>query len=255
LADRFILTPFFLVDALPGLEALARPGWSGNSPEGSPETRDARTAGLHESLARAVTGAIRGGDRPVSIAGDCCAALGMLAGLQRAGVEPGLIWLDAHGDFNTPETTPSGFLGGMPLAWAVGDGDRSLADALELRPLPASNVLLADARDLDPGERERVADSDLTHLGDVRALVDHPLPTGPLYVHLDTDVVDPTGAPAMNYPAPGGPSAAAVHEVFEHLAATGRVAAVSMSTWNPELDAADVSERVCMALLDTLLRR
>jgi len=255
LADRFILTPFFLDDPLPGLESLIGPGWRLNRPEGTSGTRDGRMAEIHDSLARHVAEAIRDGDRPVSIAGDCCAALGVLAGLQRAGMEPGLIWLDAHGDFNTRETSPSGFLGGMPLAWAVGEGDRTFVDAVGLRPLPEPNIILADARDLDPGERERVEASGLTHLKDVQALLDHPLPTGPLYVHLDTDVVDPADAPAMNYPAPGGPSAAAVGEVFEHLAATGRIAAVSMSTWNPQLEAADESERACMALLGALLGR
>ena len=104
----------------PGLEALACPSWRVNRPvlpEGDP--RD-RMAIVHEAIAAWVEETLKRGRRPVSIAGDCCTSIGVLAGLQRAGVHPTLIWFDAHGDFNTPETTPSGFLGGMPLAMITG---------------------------------------------------------------------------------------------------------------------------------------
>src|SRR5512136_997268 len=95
---------------------------------------------LHQPLAEFTAQTVLHGDRPVSLAGDCCTPLGVLAGLQQAGLVPVLLWLDAHGDFNTWETTPSGFLGGMPLAMLVGRGDQTMAQAVGLRPLPESRV-------------------------------------------------------------------------------------------------------------------
>jgi arginase len=114
-------------------------------------------------------------------------------------------------------------------------------------------VVLTDARDLDPGEKELVDASGVTHLQNVRDLINHPLPDGPLYVHLDTDVVDPDEAPAMNYVAAGGPSAADLDLVFKHLNQSGKLAAVSVSTWNPGLDTDGKSRKICMQLLDTLI--
>lgn len=251
--NRFILTPCYLDQPLPGLELLREPGWTLNHPrlpEGRPQ---ARMAALYEPLVDLVAGCVRQGDRPVSVAGDCCTSLGVLAGLQRAGLEPALIWFDAHGDFNTWETTPSGFLGGMPLAMLVGRGEQSMVAALGLRPLPEKRVILVGARDLDAGEREALAGSQVTLLPEVSALLERELPAGPLWVHFDTDVVNPGASPAMNYPAPGGPKAEEVGRVFNHLAGTGRVAAVSLSSWIPALDNKGVSQRISMGLLDQLI--
>lgn len=208
---------------------------------------------LYRPLAAKVAAALRAGQRPVSMAGDCCTTLGVLAGLQQENVSPTLIWLDAHGDFNTWETSPSGFLGGMPLAMLVGRGEQTMPDGLELTPLPEAQVILTDARDLDPEEAVAVQQSGVTHLPDVAQLLTHPLPEGSLYVHFDVDVINPDEAPAMNYRAPGGPSSALLHEVFARLAATGRVTAVSVSAWNPALDEDGRSQTVVMALLQTLL--
>jgi arginase len=250
--NQIILNPYFIDEPLPELESLAEPDWQLNKinvPEGS--KMDVMTA-IHRTLSDFTEQSIRSGNRPVSIAGDCCTAIGMLAGLQRAGLNPVLIWFDAHGDFNTRETTPSGFLGGMPLAMLTGRGDQTLLKALGLKPIPDNRVVLTDARDLDPGEKELVDASGVTHLQNVRDLINHPLPDGPLYVHLDTDVVDPDEAPAMNYVAAGGPSAADLDLVFEHLSQSGKLAAVSVSTWNPRLDTDGKSRKVCMQLIITL---
>jgi arginase len=210
-------------------------------------------AAIHRPLADWAAGVLSAGDRPVSIAGDCCAALPVLAALQRAGLDPTLVWFDAHGDFNTWETTPSGFLGGMPLAMLVGRGEQSLAEALDLRPLLEEQVILAGARDLDPGEREAVAGSGLLHCPDVAELEELPLPAGPLCVHFDCDVLNPEEAPAMSYLAAGGPGAEALGRVFRRLASSGRLAAVSLSAWNPDLDSDGRTRRATMQLLDELL--
>ncbi len=251
--NRFILTPYFLDEALPALEALAGPDWRVNYPVLIAGERQPRLSILHQSLAQKVAETIGAGERPVSIAGDCCTAIGVLAGLQRAGLYPFLIWFDAHGDFNTWETTPSGFLGGMPLAMLVGRGDQTLIDAVELQPLPENNVLLTDARDLDPEEQEAVENSAVRHLPDASALLEYRLPARPLYVHFDTDIINPNDAPAMSYPALGGPSRMELREILRSLAETGRIAAVSVSSWNLKLDEDGHTRKVCMDLLHTLL--
>lgn len=251
--NHFILTPFFLDRPEGGLDLLATTGWQVNRPwlpVGSPQER---MIYLHRSLAEQVETAVQQGKRPVSVAGDCCTTIGVLAGLERAGVRPTLIWFDAHGDFNTWQTTPSGFLGGMPLAMIVGRGEQTLMQGAGLTPLPEKQVILTDARDLDAAERESVIASEVVHLPQVADLLNYPLPHGPLYIHFDTDVLTPAAAPAMNYLAAGGPTAAELREVFLHLASTGRVTAVSLSAWNPAMDTDGKSRHTAMSLLQDLV--
>ena len=165
MSDQMILTPFFLDEPAPGLRSLAQKEWQINQPDSlSGADKQERMTALHKPLAGLVSTAVRAGKRPVSIAGDCCATIGFLAGLQQAGIQPTLIWLDGHGDFNTWETTPSGFLGGMPLAMLVGRGELLMSDAVGQPPLPKSHVILSDARDLDPGGKLAVDGSAMTHL-------------------------------------------------------------------------------------------
>ncbi|MBE2201796.1 MAG: arginase family protein [Anaerolinea sp.] len=253
MSDHFILTPFFLDRPEKGLNVLREADWQINKPAlpvGSPQER---MVYLYRPLAAMVATAVRQGQRPVSIAGDCCASLGVLAGLEQVGVRPTLIWFDAHGDFNTWQTTPSGFLGGMPLAMAVGRGEQTIVQGIGLTPLPETQVILTDARDLDAAEREALAASGVVHLPHVTDLLAYPLLDGPLYVHFDTDVLTPADAPAMNYLAAGGPTAVELAQLFRYLAGTGRVTAVSMSSWNPSMDNDGRSRRAAMALLHDLL--
>jgi arginase len=251
--NRYILSPFFLDESLPELKSLVTEDWVINAPALPVADQQARMSVIHGALAEIVAESVAGGGCPVSIAGDCCTAIGVLSGLQRAGVAPVLIWFDAHGDFNTWETTPSGFLGGMPLAMLVGRGEQTMPAAVGLETLSEANVILTDARDLDPAEREAVSASDLVHLTDVADLMAYPLPGGPLYVHFDVDVVTPEEAPAQNYPAPGGPSSSTVEAVLRRLAGSGQVMAVSLSSWNPRLDQDGESLRMCMSLLEALV--
>ena len=251
--NQMILTPFFLDEPLVDLKSLAGSDWFINQPDLLPGDKQDRMSVLHGQLADFTVQAISNGNRPVSIAGDCCTTMGMLAGLQRAGLDPSLIWFDAHGDFNTWETTPSGFLGGMPLAMLVGRGEQTMLQALALTPLAEDRVILTDARDLDPGEKRLIEEADLIHLPDVKSLLDATLPDGPVYVHIDTDIIDPADAPAMNYPAAGGPSARDLQAVMKQLHRTDKIAAVSVSTWNPKMDEDGQSRRMCMGILDALI--
>lgn len=251
--SQIILTPYFLDQPLQGLAALDQPGWQVNQLPLEGLMVIQRMAGIHAGLAGLVKKAVKNGNRPVSIAGDCCTALGMLAGLSRAGIDPHLIWFDAHGDFNTWDTSPSGFLGGMPLAMLAGLGEQTILETLEIEPLAQEQIILTDARDLDPGEKELVESSRVTHLQDPLTLLDHAFPERPLWIHFDTDVIDPAYVPAQNYPAPGGIAPDDLGRVFRHLAETGSIAAVSLSSWAPDLPGADQSREVCLELLELLL--
>jgi arginase len=250
--NRFVVSPFFLDQDLPPLERFAPPDWQLNKPRLEGTDQLARMTAVHLALADFVARAVRDGERPVSIAGDCCTTIGVLAGLQSAGLRPTLVWLDAHGDFNTPETSPSGFIGGMPLAMLVGHGDQSLVRAAGMTSQPEADVLLSDARDLDPGEAVAVRESAVHH---VTRLSDLPrrIPAAPLYVHLDVDVLSPEDAPAMLYPTAGGSSLPEACEVMAALAATGRVAAVSVTAWRFEKDVDRRTEQACTRLLQSLV--
>ena len=248
-----ILSPFFLDEPLPELEKLAAPDWIINKPDLPDGDKQHRMSAIHRPLADFARQTIEKGNRPISIAGDCCTSIGMLAGMRYAAIDPILIWFDAHGDFNTWQTTPSGFLGGMPLAMLVGTGEQTMLKALELKPLSENRVVLTDARDLDPAEKRLVEEAKIIHLPDVRDLLKFNLPDAPLYIHLDTDIVTPTEAPAMNYLAAGGPSARELQTVMKHLNRTGKIAAVSVSSWNPKMDEDGRSRDVCMGLLSTLI--
>ncbi|MGD2079379.1 MAG: arginase family protein [Chloroflexota bacterium] len=260
--NQTLLTPYFLDDEVPGLLPLLKEDWrvtsvqlpasNAISSQHQPAERQARMSLIYQPLRDAVASVATRGQRPVSIAGDCCTTLAVFAGLQHAGLSPTLFWFDAHGDFNTWQTTPSGFLGGMPLAMLVGRGEQTLALSLDLRPVREGDVWLSDGRDLDPGERLALEESNVQLVEDLADLLVMELPDGPYYVHFDCDILDPSEAPAMNYPAPGGPSSDLLRQVFRRLAASGQVAAVSLSAWNPEMAGARDTGKLVMGLLEEL---
>ena len=99
-----------------------------------------RMGGLYRHVAERVAVI----DRPIVYAGDCVVTIGVLAGLEQRDVQPTLVFFDAHGDFNTWETTPSGFIGGMPLAMLTGRGEQTIVEAAGLTPLPDERVILVD---------------------------------------------------------------------------------------------------------------
>ena len=252
--SKMILTPYFLDHPLLGLEELAKPDWIINHQYLPEDEVIPRISVLHGYLANEVERALDGECLPVSLAGDCCTTVGVLAGLQRVNLDPLLIWFDAHGDFNTWETTPSGFLGGMPLAMLAGFGEQTLLENLNVQPLAAEDIILTDGRDLDPGERELVMASGINHLKRPLDVLDYPFNDRPIWVHFDTDVVNPEDSPAQNYPAHGGPRKSELSQIFQHLADTGLIQAISVSSWAPDLPGADQSEAVSVDLLNILIK-
>lgn len=234
--DQYILAPFFMETPIADYLALAGPDWQINAPKVRGATIMDQLSSLHRPLADRVAIATRAGKRPVLIGGDCCNAIPMLAGLQRAGINPALVWFDAHGDFNTFETSPSGYIFGMPLAMMCGLGDQQLTRALSMSRLPFSHVVLSDGRDLDPGERDLVVKHKIFWQRDLHKVL-LPLATEladrPIWVHFDTDILDPddipTESPSTLYRVPDGPSLNLLHDVMRGLASTRRVVAVSMS--------------------------
>ena len=250
--NQYILTPYFLDRHDPALLDLARDGWTVNETALRGDGEMARTLCVHRPLADRVAEAAEAGRRPVSVAGDCCATIPVMAGLQRAGIHPLFLWLDAHGDFNTWDTTPSGFLGGMPLAMMVGLGEQTMVENVRMDPIPDGDVIMSDGRDLDPGERDLVEASRLRHVPDVLELLRCDLSGRPVYIHFDTDILDPSEAPAMGYPAPGGPPSTDLERVFRHLTEHCDIAALSISTWRSNMDEGGRSRSLCMGLFEIL---
>ena len=194
---------------------------------------------LYERVADLVAADVGRGERPVVVSGDCTTSLGTVAGLQRAGLDPSIVWFDGHGDVQTPETTASGYLGGYPLRLLVGYRPELISRPLGLRAVPEDRVTLVDARDLDPPEVEYLSTAAIRRCG-VPGLTTDALPDGPIYLHLDVDVVDPGALPGLRYPAPDGPSLNAVADALRTVLGTGRVVAFGLAcTWHPGHGAAD----------------
>ncbi len=227
----FILNPYHLDDHLPSLDVPYQPDTTVtvDLPDGSPWQR---MAALYESVADAVATDVRAGGRPVVMSGDCTTSLGTVAGLQRAGIDPAIVWFDGHGDVQTLETTTSGYLGGMPLRILTGYRPELISNAIGLRPVADDRVVLVDARDLDPPEVEFLTTSAVRRY-DVDDLVPDLLPVGPLYLHLDFDVVTPDELPGLLFPASGGPGLDAVGAAIGRVMATDQVVAVGVGcTWH-----------------------
>jgi arginase len=204
---------------------------------------------LYEEVARVVS---RLTPPVLVVSGDCTTSLGVLAGLQRAGHDAGIVWFDAHADFHTEATSTSGYLGGMPLALAAGIGTLTLPGILGLNPVPESRVVLVDARDTDPGEHVLLDQSSVTRTT-VPGLQGVGLPEGALYLHVDVDVCDPDDAPDLLYPAPGGPALAAALAAVRDVVRTGRVVAVGLAaTWRHDSPAAPTQRAVMRRLKEAV---
>lgn len=192
--------------------------------------------------------AFHDGRLPVLSAGSCSICLTTLPVLAQERPDAFVLWLDAHADFNSPGTTPSGFLGGMCLAGACGVWDTGF-DGPELDP---TRVVMSGVRDVDPGERELL---DAHHV----SLIDRPsrladaLAGREVFVHLDVDVLDPTVMPGLAYPVPGGSSADGLASMLSDVAAAATVVGVEV-TGCPSAAGAAVVAPAVVALLARSVR-
>ncbi|HLL67162.1 MAG TPA: arginase family protein [Micromonosporaceae bacterium] len=202
-----------------------------------------RLGALYDTVATTVAERVRAGAVPTVVSGDCLVALATVAGAQRAGSDPGLVWFDAHGDVHTLQTSTSGYLGGLALRLAMGAHAELLAEPLGLRPVAEERAVLVDARDLDPAEAAYLATSRVTRraVDDLDAAT---LPDGPIVLHVDVDVIDATELPNLQFPASHGPSTESVLRAVHRVRATGRVVAVNIACpWHPPRDGRDVALR------------
>ena len=141
------------------------------------------------------------------------------------------------------------------MAMLCGRGEQTIVEGAGAKVQPEANIILTDARDLDPGEGEAVAESALTHLPEVADLLSLDLPDRPIYIHFDCDVLRLSDLPAVSYPAKRGPALETIDAALARLAETGHVMAVSVTMWNPEADADGVAEEVVLGLVDRLVER
>jgi arginase len=236
--------------------------------EGDPRARYADAiARVAEEVDRLTTAAFRQGTLPVVLGGDHSLSLGSVAAAVRCQPEVGLLWLDAHGDFNTPEVSPSGNVHGMVLACLVGLGPPALVRVGGFGPkLPPGRCALVGVRQLDPGERELLRESgvavftmkDVDRYG-LAEVVQQALEvatrggTCPLHVSLDLDVVDPVHAPGVGTPCPGGLSYREVHLAMELVADCGRLVSMDVVEVNPILDEHNRTARLATELVASAL--
>lgn len=252
-----IIVPIFIGAPMPGLTRLAdlmpQINWQTVSPCIYAHDRDRSITETYKALAHAVSGQISRGLLPISVAGDCVSSLGFLKGLQDAHIQPDwLIWLDAHGDFHTEETSQSNFLGGMPLAKLIGRGDQNLMHGIGTKAFPEQKVIHADGRDLDSGEDINLKNSKIHQLSQTDDLKSLAIHGDSVYLHIDTDVIGKEYVPAQNYAVAGGPSPRSLANTVRWLADNCNLVGCSVSSWNPALPNADTSAIDSLSVLDAL---
>lgn len=223
-----------------------------------PETRKVKDTGSRfaneiaracETLSRRISGAVVKQEFPLILGGDHSLAIGTGAGICEGGRRVGVLWVDAHADFNTPETSPSGNVHGMPLATLVGRGDPRLVNVGGVAPkVDEEKVVIVGARSIDLPERKALEDSgvtvftmrDLDERG-MRKTMERALDivtanTDWVHLSLDLDVVDPAHAPGVGTPVPGGITYREAHLAMEMLYDSGRLRSMEVVEVNPILD-------------------
>ncbi|HUG56153.1 MAG TPA: arginase [Candidatus Limnocylindrales bacterium] len=216
-----------------------------------------------EELAGVVADIERAGAFPLVLGGDHSLAMGTLAGIARAGRRTGVIWIDAHGDINTPETTPSGNVHGMPFAVALGLAGDPFPASLRGSVDGAAGVLLG-IRDIDPGERDNIkragitaitmADIDRVGMGAAmeKAIAAARRGDG-VHLSLDMDALDPNEAPGVGTPVRGGLTYREAQLAMEMLAASGALRSMEVAEVNPVLDRQSRTAELAVELIASAL--
>ena len=254
--------------AAPVVESLAGPG-----DESARYLEE--IARVLEALAELVRRVRLAGRLPVVLGGDHSMAVGTVSGMAAAPGEEGarngigLLWIDAHTDANTPETSPSGNLHGMPLAAILGKGPEALTRVGGFAPgaarLSPANVVVIGARSVDPAEAAVVASlgarvytmEEVDRRG-ISPIIDEALDraldgTAGLHLSLDVDALDPAAAPGVGTPVPGGLTVREVHTVMERTAASGRLLSLEVAEVNPVLDVRNQTAELAVHLVASAL--
>jgi arginase len=190
-----------------------------------------------------VDDALVAGRVPVLLAGHCTVSLTTLPAVARRRPDAKVLWLDAHGDFNTPDTTPSGFLGGMCLAGACGRWDPGLGQE---PAFPPERLVLCGVRELDGPERDALERSTATVIGaalETLVYLQNALDGAAVYVHLDLDVLDPAVMPA-EFPAPGGLTQDKLYDLLDAVADSCEVVGLEVTCLEDPARAALVADTV-----------
>lgn len=234
------------------------------------ETPDwlAKTASVSTATATWVENCLADGDFPVILGGDHSITIGTLTGAA-ADATTGVIWLDAHGDFNTPETSITGNVHGMALAAVLGRGSFSHYDWAITPNVPESNVVWVGLRNLDPAERTAIRDSDATAftMSDIdnhgiATVIDEALEIATanvddLHVSLDMDFLDPNEAPGVGTPVQGGVTYREAHLVLEQIAAYNTehdiLRSLDLVEINPILDNRNKTAKLATELIASAL--
>jgi arginase len=217
---------------------------------------------VSKALAPVVGRSVAAGRLPIVLAGSCDASLGVLAGFEHSSC--GVIWIDAHADFNTPESSVSGFFPGMSAAVIVGHCHARLwAQAGDATPVLEERVAMLGTRELSPdAERERLESSrihvvpwrDGLPRGDVgKALDDVASRVDEVYLHIDNDALDPAAAPGIvDEPVPGGLSLEQLEDVVDAVTARFRIRAATLATYTPERDEDERTLRAGLRVIELL---
>lgn len=209
---------------------------------------------------------VRTGRIPLVLGGDHSVAGGSVAGVATAlaerGERLGLVWLDAHADLNTPASTLSGNVHGMPVAHLLGHGDPAMAALAKPGPaIRAENVVIIGARDLDQAERVHAREFGVTiyTMRDIderglRAILGEAIAkvsdgTSGIHVSLDLDFVDPREAPGVGTPVRGGATFREAHLAMETLWDTGRMVSLDLVEVNPVLDEVNHTAELAVGLM------
>jgi arginase len=208
--------------------------------------------------------ALEAGVMPIAIGGDHSMSMGTVAGAAR-GERIGLVWVDAHTDFNTPETSPSGNIHGMPVASLVGLGDEQLVNiggvGAKIRP---QDIVMIGIRSVDRGERELLRHQGATvytmkevdTLGMARIAgetLEKLRGVGRIHVSFDADSLDPSIAPGVGTPVPGGLSYREAHLLMELLSDSGKIGSLDLVEVNPVLDRENMTAKVMVEMACSLL--
>jgi arginase len=218
-----------------------------------------------ERIAAKVLDESRAGAIPLVLGGDHSVALGTLGGLAAAHGQGGVLWIDAHPDVNTPETSPTGNVHGMPLAAALGlAGDAFASEAWPLPAVDPRRVALVGIRQLDEGERRLLRDagvrvftmSEIDRIGVERAVresLDRVAGAGFVHVSLDMDALDPDVAPGVGTPVRGGLTYREAHLALELVAESGLAGSLEVVEVNPILDRENTTALTAVELVASAL--